>query len=95
MCRFVPYTNYKIASKLFFFVKIYVCIFFSNSKFCGDKVAMLSKFGGTVTALPEGMTEFPMFPGMYIFAYISAVCLPILFTLCPLCTFHVFLCFRC
>ena len=41
--------------------------FFSNSKFCGDKVAMLSKFGVTVDKLPPGMTEFPMFPGMYLF----------------------------
>jgi hypothetical protein len=36
----------------------------SNSKFCGDKVAMLSKFGVTVDKLPPGMTEFPMFPGI-------------------------------
>ena len=30
---------------------------------------MLSKFGVTVDKLPPGMTEFPMFPGMYFFRF--------------------------
>ena len=30
---------------------------------------MLSKLGGTVTALPPGMTEFPMFPGMCLITF--------------------------
>ena len=30
---------------------------------CGDKVAVLSKFGGTVSKLPSYLQEFPMFPG--------------------------------
>merc|ERR1712012_1189655 len=36
----------------------------SNSKMCGDKVAVLSKFGGTVSKLPSYLQEFPMFPGI-------------------------------
>ena len=31
---------------------------------CGDKVAVLSKFGGTVSKLPSYLQEFPMFPGI-------------------------------
>jgi len=36
----------------------------SNSKMCGDKVAVLSKFGGTVAPLPSYLKEYPMFPGI-------------------------------
>ena len=31
---------------------------------------MLSKLGGTLTALPPGLKEFPMFPGITYFVYI-------------------------
>ena len=31
---------------------------------CGDKVAVLSKFGGTVAPLPSYLKEYPMFPGI-------------------------------
>ena len=43
-----------------------IVIFFpsSNSKMCGDKVAVLSKFGGTVAPLPSYLKEYPMFPGI-------------------------------
>ena len=43
---------------------IMICFFYSNSKMCGDKVAVLSKFGGTVSKLPSYLQEFPMFPGI-------------------------------
>ena len=42
----------------------YFYLSFSNSYICGDKVAMLSKVGGTVTNLPPGLKEFPIFPGI-------------------------------
>ena len=40
---------------------------------------MLSKLGGTLTALPPGLKEFPMFPGITYFVYIFlAICWQIL-----------------
>jgi len=36
----------------------------SNSRMCGDKVVMLSKYGGTVAPLPSYLKEYPFFPGI-------------------------------